>query len=87
MGTGPLPRALLQPVLLAGGYTLCNSAANIFSMLTAKTMASSLQFPILNAVILLLNALLSRFFFKEVVSRGTKIGLAMSVAGILLMIF
>lgn len=87
IGAGPLPRALLLPVLLAGGYTVCNSVANIFSMFTAKTMDSSLQFPILNAVILLLNALLSRFLYKETISRGTQIGLAMSVAGILLMIF
>lgn len=79
-------RALLSFAII-GGYTACNAMGNVFSMLTAKTMPSSLQFPVLSAVVIVLTALISWIAYREKPSFGDWIGMVMTVAGIVLIIF
>ena len=80
-------RRALLPFAIVGGYTACNAMGNVFSMLTAKSMPSSLQFPILSAVVIVLTALISWIAYREKPSFGDWVGMAMTVAGILMMIF
>ena len=42
-------KQILPLFFIVGGYTLCNGIANFYSLISAKTMDSSLQFPIISA--------------------------------------
>lgn len=72
--------------LIVGGYTLCNGVANFFSLITAKTMNSSVQFPIISATVVLLTALISWAIYKEKPTFYEMIGMAFTLFGIVLMI-
>ena len=77
--TGKLFAALLFYCAL---HSLCNGAGNIFSMNCAKTMDSSLQFPVISAVVIISGALLGRIFFKEPINKRDGAGLILATAGI-----
>ncbi len=79
--------ALLPVVGIVGAYTVFNSLGNIFSLRAAGVpgMQSSIQFPILNATIMVLTTVLGRVVFGEKVTRRDLLGLFMLVGGILLM--
>ena len=79
-------RTALTLALLTGGYAVCNGAANVCSMQTAKTMDSSLQFPLLSAMVVVFTSLLAWGFFHEKPGRGDVVGLGLTVAGMALMI-
>jgi drug/metabolite transporter (DMT)-like permease len=73
-------------LLIVGGYTLCNGVGNYFSMVTAKVMDSSLQFPVLSATVVVLTALISWAIYKEKPSTGDTVGILLNLGGIALMI-
>ena len=79
-------RGLLAVFGIAGAYTALNGLGNIFSLRAAAVpgMQSSVQFPLLNAAIMLLTTLLGRVVFHEKVSRRDAVGLLMLILGILL---
>ena len=79
-------RDCLWLVLLVGGFTLCNGIGNLFSLSAARSLAASLQFPLLSGVVVALSALFSRGIYKEKLSPGDLLGLAMTGAGVTLMI-
>lgn len=79
-------RPALLLVGLVGGYTALNGLGNICSLQAARTpgMYASVQFPLLNAAIMLLTTLWGRLFFKERIERRDAVSLALLVGGILL---
>lgn len=79
-------RALLAVVGIAGAYTALNGLGNVFSLRAAAVpgMQSSVQFPLLNASIMLLTTLWSSLIFREKVSRRDALGLSLLIVGILL---
>ena len=79
-------RAAWTLVLLTGGYAVCNGLANVCSMHTAKTMDSSLQFPLLSAMVVVFTALLAWAVFHEKTGRGDAAGLGLTVAGMALLV-
>lgn len=79
-------RGVWLQILAIGGYAVCNSIANVCSLVTAKTMDSSLQFPLLSAMVVVLTALAARIVYKEKLNRGDMAGLVLTVAGMGLMI-
>ena len=79
-------RAAWTLVLLTGGYAVCNGLANVCSMHTAKTMDSSLQFPLLSAMVVVFTALLAWAVFHEKPGRGDAAGLGLTVAGMALLV-
>lgn len=79
-------RAVWTLVLLTGGYAVCNGLANVCSMHTAKTMDSSLQFPLLSAMVVVFTALLAWAVFHEKPGRGDAAGLGLTVAGMALLV-
>jgi drug/metabolite transporter (DMT)-like permease len=78
--------SILPLFLIVGGYTLCNGIANFFSLITAKTMDSSVQFPVISATVVLLTALISWAVYKEKPTFHEIIGMAFTLAGIVFMI-
>lgn len=79
-------KGFLYLFLIVGGYTLCNGFGNYFSMVTAKVMDSSFQFPILSASVVVLTALISWAIYKEKPSTGDTLGILLNLGGIALMI-
>ncbi|GEM_PF-3757878 len=79
-------RNLLVVAGIMAAYTVMNSVGNIFSLRAAGVpgMQSSVQFPILNAAIMVMTAVLGRVFFKEKPSRKDYLSLALLIGGILL---
>lgn len=86
VGRGAFPKSLRLPVLLAGGYTVCNYAANVCSMEAARTLDSSLQFSIISAAVILLTAFMAWAVFKEKPKKLEWFGLSLTAAGFLLMV-
>ena len=83
----PLAAKQILPLfLIVGGYTLCNGIANDCSLITAKTMDSSLQFPMISAAVVLMTAFIGWAVYQEKPSKGEAIGMAFTLCGILLMI-
>ena len=81
-----IPMGCRTLVLLTGGYAVCNGLANVCSMHTAKTMDSSLQFPLLSAMVVVFTALLAWAVFHEKPGRGDAAGLGLTVAGMALLV-
>lgn len=79
-------RPFLVAFIIIGGYTVFSSVGNILNIWTAGThgMQSSVQFPLLNAGIMVLTAILGRVVFKEKIKRRELCGILLAVAGILL---
>ena len=73
-------------LFIVGGYTLCNGVGNYFSMVTAKVMDSSFQFPVLSASVVVLTAFISWAIYKEKPSTGDTIGILLNLGGIAFMI-
>jgi multidrug transporter EmrE-like cation transporter len=71
---------------IVGAYTVLNSMGNIFSIRAAAVpgMQSSVQFPLLNALIMILTSILGRIVFKEKIGKRDLISIALLVGGILL---
>lgn len=71
---------------IVGAYTVLNSLGNIFSLQAAAVpgMQSSVQFPLLNAAIMILTSVLGRVVFKEKLGRRDILSMALLVGGILL---
>ena len=79
-------RTVLTLALLTGGYAVCNGLANVCSMQAAKTMDSSLQFPLLGAMVVVFTALPAWAVFHEKPGRGDAAGLGLTVAGMALLV-
>ena len=79
-------RSLLVVAAIVGIHTVLNSMGNIFSLRAAAVpgMQSSVQFPVLNALIMVLTMLIGRVIFKEKITRRDVLSLVLLVAGILL---
>lgn len=71
---------------IVGAYTVLNSMGNIFSIRAAAVpgMQSSVQFPLLNALIMILTSILGRIVFKEKIGKRDLVSIALLVGGILL---
>lgn len=69
-------------VVFAGGYAVCNTLGNLFSLRCMDTMDASIQFPLLSAVVIVLTAVFGLIFFREKIGKDTAISLLLSVAGI-----
>ena len=71
---------------IVGAYTVLNSMGNIFSIRAAAVpgMQSSVQFPLLNALIMILTSILGRIVFKEKIGKRDFVSIALLVGGILL---
>ena len=85
----PAPQRLcgrLIPFMIIGAFTLCNASASVLSMLAAKTMPSSVQFPVYCAAVVVVTALLSRIVYKEKLAVGDRVGMLLTIAGIALML-
>lgn len=72
-------------VLLAFGYGTFNGTGNIFSMISARTLESSIQFPVISGGVVTLTALLSLLVYKEKITK--KIGLSLGLAVLSIIIF
>ena len=79
-------RLFLLLIVLTGAYSVCNTLGNLFSLQCMKTMDSSIQFPLLSAIVIVLTALLGRICFAEKITRQTTYSLLLSTVGILLLI-
>ncbi|MBO4228809.1 MAG: hypothetical protein J5938_00450 [Clostridia bacterium] len=75
-------RTLLFLGAMAMLYGFSNGFANIFSMLCAKTMDYSIQFPLLSATMFILSAMLGPLFFHEKLEKMDWIKVALAVAGL-----
>lgn len=80
-------KLMLILVLCCAAYSACNGVGNLFSFQCAKTMDSSIQFPIISAAVIVLTAFFGRIFFKEKIHRSDWIRLILSMAGILVFMF
>lgn len=87
IGKIPFPKKSFILLMIVGGYTLCNGIANVLSMITAKTMDSSLQFPLLSGIVVVMTAFISWIVYKEKPSPGDTIGINLTLIGIVFMVF
>ncbi len=76
-----LPLLLLLFVCCAL-YAVCNGLGNLFSLQCAKTMAASIQFPVISAVVIILGALFGRVFFHERIEKRDLASLVLASVGI-----
>ncbi len=67
-------------------YAVCNGVGNIFSLNCAKTMAASIQFPVISAVVIVLGALFGLLFFREKIEKRDAAGLILAALGIVFFI-
>ncbi len=67
-------------------YAVIHSMGDIFSLLCAKTMDSSIQFSFISAFVILFTALLGKFLFGEKIGKAQKISLVLVVIGITFML-
>lgn len=72
--------------LIAGGYAIMNGMGNFFSLTCAKTMDSSIQFPIISGTVVPLTAVFSWIFIKEKIKKKDMAGMVLAIAGILMFI-
>ena len=79
-------KEVLYLFFIVGGFAVCNGIANLFSMVTAKTMDSSFQFPLLSAAVIVITALISWAIYKEKPSAKDTIGIFITLTGIAIMI-
>ncbi|MBO7659657.1 MAG: EamA family transporter [Clostridia bacterium] len=68
-------------------YALLNGAGNLCSLNCAKQMDASLQYPVISAACIIFSAVIGFLIFREKPSKGSLIGIAVSVVGIILFIF
>ncbi len=69
-------------IALLACYALCNGLGNIASLRCALTMDSSIQFPLLSSVVIIMAAILGRVIFKEKITRANQISLILTLVGI-----
>ncbi|MBP1587838.1 MAG: hypothetical protein ILO53_05485 [Clostridia bacterium] len=86
-GSAVSPTVFLLLFAICCGYAALNGAGNIFNLSCARTMDASLQYPVISAACIILSALFGLLFFKEKPRRGDVIGIAVSMAGIILFAF
>lgn len=81
-GLGGGRRDVLLCVLIVGGFTLFNGSGNRFSLMAAKTLEASIQFPIISASVIALTALLGWVCFRERLRAPDFVSIALAGAGI-----
>lgn len=77
---------VLTVIVCAGAYAVLNGLGNVFSMLCGASagMQSTVQYPVLNALILILMPLIGRVVFKEKLTARILISSGLSAIGVLL---
>ena len=68
-------------------YGFANGIANIFSMLCAKTLDYSIQFPLLSATMFILSAMLGPLFFHEKLEKLDYVKIALAIIGMVCFFF
>lgn len=75
-------KTYLLLILFCALHSVCNGIGNIASLNCSKTMATSVQFPIISAVVIVLGAVFGLVCFREKISRRDCIGLLLACTGI-----
>lgn len=83
--TGQSKKTVLICIMFAVLYGLFNGAGTILSMICAKTLPSSIQFPVISGGVVSLTAILSFIFYREKIT--TKIYLSIGLAVLSIIIF
>ncbi|MBQ3894423.1 MAG: EamA family transporter [Clostridia bacterium] len=86
-GTPAGAKLMLLLLFFCFCYALLNGAGNLCSLNCAKTMDASLQYPVISAACIIFSAVFGFLIFREKPSKGSLIGIAVSVVGIILFIF
>ena len=68
--------------LIVGGFTLFNGGGNRFSLMAARSLEASIQFPIISASVIVLTALMGWACFKERLRTGDFVSIILAGAGI-----
>ncbi len=86
--TPTTPKVFFMLLGAGFGYAAANGVANIFSQesLAAGT-PSSVQFPIISGVVIILTAFFAKWFFKEKIDRYTAVSLVLNAVGSVLFMF
>ena len=71
--------------LYAAGCGICNGICNLLVMLLAVRMDASIMFPVISAGGIVITGAVSMFLYKEKLSRGQYIALALGIASVVLM--
>ncbi len=85
--TAPISRKLLLSMILcAGAYAVLNGLGNVFSMLCGASagMQSTVQYPVMNALIMMMIPMIGRVVFKEKLTARVLISAALAAVGVLL---
>lgn len=75
-------RDVLLCALIVGGFTLFNGGGNRFSLMAARSLEASIQFPIISASVIVLTALMGWACFKERLRTGDFVSIILAGAGI-----
>lgn len=86
VGDGTSVKLSASHILLLGsfllGYAVIHSMGDIFSLLCASDMDSSIQFSIISAFCIFFTAIIGRVLFREKISKPQKISFVFIVSGI-----
>ena len=79
-------KLVIAVILCAGAYAVLNGLGNVFSMLcgASEGMQSTVQYPVLNALILIMMPLIGRVVFKEKLTARILISSGLAAIGVLL---
>lgn len=69
-------------ILFCALHSICNGVGNLASLNCARTMDSSVQFPIISAVVIVLGAVFGLIFFREKINKRDAAGLLLACGGI-----
>ena len=86
-GRAAAPAVFLLLAAISCGYAVLNGAGSVFNLICARTIDASLQYPVISAACIILSSLFGLLFFKEKPGRGDILGIAVSIAGIVLSAF
>ena len=77
----------LMMILFCTLLSVSNGIGNLLSLTCAQTMDATVQFPLSSAVMILMNAAIGFFFFKEKPNRNDTVRLIFSAAGTICFLF
>jgi drug/metabolite transporter (DMT)-like permease len=74
----------IKGVWLALGYAICNGTGTLLSMISARTLPSSIQFPMISGGVVALTAFLSIFIYKEKFYLWNYAGIGLTIFSVIL---
>lgn len=80
-------KGIAVAALCSFAFGVCNALANVFSLTCAKTMPSSVQYPVLSATVIVFTVFAAWLVYKEKPKTKDILSIILSVAGVIIFIF